>query len=65
MIIARLRYPGVGVFKALGLPYKFEGFDDPKIGRPPTLGEHTDEILRSRLGYSTEKIAQLRAAKAI
>ena len=64
-LIGEFDYPGVGVFKALGLPYKFDGFEDPKMGRPPTLGEHTDEILRSRLGYSTEKIAQLRAAKAI
>ena len=58
-------YPGVGAFKGLGLPYKFEGFDDPRFGRPPTLGEHTDEVLKSRLGYSAEKIAQLREAKAL
>ena len=58
-------YPGVGVFKALGLPYKFEGFEDPKVGTPPTLGQHTEEVLRTRLGYSAEKIAQLREAKAL
>ena len=64
-LIGEFDYPGVGVFKALGLPYKFDGFDDPKVGRPPTLGEHTDEVLRTRLGYSAEKIAQLREAKAL
>ena len=32
---------------------------------PPRLGEHTDEVLRTVLGYSAEKIAALRAAKAI
>jgi crotonobetainyl-CoA:carnitine CoA-transferase CaiB-like acyl-CoA transferase len=58
-------YPGVGTFKGLALPYKFEGFDDPRFGRPPTLGEHTDEILKTRLGYSAEKIAQLREEKAL
>jgi crotonobetainyl-CoA:carnitine CoA-transferase CaiB-like acyl-CoA transferase len=35
----------VGEFKALALPYKFLGWDNPEIGRPPTLGEHTEKIL--------------------
>jgi crotonobetainyl-CoA:carnitine CoA-transferase CaiB-like acyl-CoA transferase len=28
---------------------------------PPTLGQHTDEILRSMLGMSAADISQLRA----
>ncbi len=64
-LVGEFDYPGVGRFKALGLPYKFEGFDDPRVGRPPTLGEHTDEVLAQRLGYSQQRIAQLREAKAI
>ena len=58
-------YPGVGEFKALALPYKFLGWDDPAIGAPPALGEHTEAILRERLGYSDERIAALRREKAI
>ena len=64
-LVGEFDYPGVGIFKALGLPYKFQGFDDPQIGRPPTLGEHTDAVLAQRLGYTKERIAQLRAARAI
>jgi crotonobetainyl-CoA:carnitine CoA-transferase CaiB-like acyl-CoA transferase len=64
-LVGSFDYPGVGEFKALGLPYKFLGWDDPQIGRPPTLGEHTEAILRERLGYSDERIAALRRAKAI
>jgi crotonobetainyl-CoA:carnitine CoA-transferase CaiB-like acyl-CoA transferase len=64
-LIGSFDYPGVGEFRALGLPYKFLGWDDPQIGRPPALGEHTEQILRERLGYSEERIAQLRNAKAI
>jgi crotonobetainyl-CoA:carnitine CoA-transferase CaiB-like acyl-CoA transferase len=44
-LVGSFDYPGVGEFKALGLPYKFLGFDNPEIGRPPTLGEHTEKIL--------------------
>ena len=64
-LVGEFDYPGVGLFKALGLPYKFEGFENPRMTRPPTLGEHTDEVLKTRLGYSEEKIAQLREAKAL
>jgi crotonobetainyl-CoA:carnitine CoA-transferase CaiB-like acyl-CoA transferase len=44
-LVGSFDYPGVGEFKALALPYKFLGWDNPQIGRPPTLGEHTDRIL--------------------
>jgi crotonobetainyl-CoA:carnitine CoA-transferase CaiB-like acyl-CoA transferase len=64
-LVGSFDYPGVGEFKALALPYKFLGWDDPAIGRPPTLGEHTESILKARLGYSDERIAELRGAKAI
>ena len=44
-LVGSFDYPGVGEFKALALPYKFLGWDNPQIGRPPTLGEHTGKIL--------------------
>lgn len=44
-LVGSFDYPGVGEFKALALPYKFLGWDNPEIGRPPTLGEHTERIL--------------------
>jgi crotonobetainyl-CoA:carnitine CoA-transferase CaiB-like acyl-CoA transferase len=44
-LVGSFDYPGVGEFQALGLPYKFLGWDNPEIGRPPTLGEHTEKIL--------------------
>lgn len=64
-LIGGFDYPDVGEFRALALPYKFLGWDDPEIGAPPTLGEHTEEILRERLGYSPERISALRQAGAI
>jgi crotonobetainyl-CoA:carnitine CoA-transferase CaiB-like acyl-CoA transferase len=64
-LVGSFDYPEVGEFKALAIPYRFLGWDNPEIGTPPTLGADTDRILAERLGYSSEKIAALRAAKAI
>ena len=63
-LVGSFDYPGVGEFRALALPYKFLGWDAPEIGRPPTLGEHTEKILAS-LNYSAEEIARLREKRAI
>jgi crotonobetainyl-CoA:carnitine CoA-transferase CaiB-like acyl-CoA transferase len=63
-LVGSFDYPGVGEFKALALPYKFLGWDEPAIGRPPVLGEHTEQVL-AQLGYSAEKIAALREKRAI
>ena len=64
-LVREFDYPGVGRFKGLGLPYKFDGYDDPGFGAPPSLGEHTDAVLAARLGYSAERIRELRLRKVI
>jgi crotonobetainyl-CoA:carnitine CoA-transferase CaiB-like acyl-CoA transferase len=64
-LVGSFDYPGVGEFKALALPYKFLGWDNPEIGAPPTLGGDTETILADMLGYSREKIASLKTAGAI
>jgi len=45
-LVGSFDYPGVGEFRALAMPYKFLGWDNPEIGRPPLLGEHTAKILK-------------------
>jgi crotonobetainyl-CoA:carnitine CoA-transferase CaiB-like acyl-CoA transferase len=64
-LVGSFDYPGVGEFKALALPYKFLGWDDPQIGAPPALGADTERVLGEMLGYSTERIEKLKGAKAI
>ena len=64
-LVGSFDYPGVGEFKALGLPYKFLGWDNPQIGRPPALGEHTEKLLSELLGLSPDDIARMKASKAI
>jgi crotonobetainyl-CoA:carnitine CoA-transferase CaiB-like acyl-CoA transferase len=64
-MVQHFEHPDAGSFPALALPFKFEGFDNPALSRPPTLGEHTDSILGGRLGMAPAEIARLRAEGAI
>jgi crotonobetainyl-CoA:carnitine CoA-transferase CaiB-like acyl-CoA transferase len=64
-LVGSFDYPEVGEFKALGIPYRFLGWDNPEIGRPPALGEHTETVLAELLGLSGEDITKLRSGKAI
>jgi crotonobetainyl-CoA:carnitine CoA-transferase CaiB-like acyl-CoA transferase len=64
-LVENFSHPAVGEFPALRTPFKFDGWDDPAIERPPLLGEHTEKVLAERLGLSRERIAALRKAKAI
>lgn len=64
-LVGSFDYPGVGEFRALALPYKFLGWDDPQVGAPPALGADTEKVLKEMLGYSSERIEQLRNGRAI
>ena len=64
-LVGSFDYPEVGEFKALGIPYRFLGWDNPEIGRPPALGEHTETVLAELLGLSGDDITKLRSGKAI
>jgi crotonobetainyl-CoA:carnitine CoA-transferase CaiB-like acyl-CoA transferase len=64
-LVGSFDYPEVGEFKALALPYKFLGWDNPEIGAPPALGADTEKVLAEMLGYSADKIETLKRAKAI
>ena len=64
-LVGSFDYEGVGEFKALALPYKFLGWDNPEIGRPPALGEHTQSVLGELLGLPAHEVERLRSAKAI
>jgi succinate--hydroxymethylglutarate CoA-transferase len=63
-MVETVTHPTIGELKLLGIPFKFS--DTPAaVGRaPPTLGQHTDEIL-SELGMDAAAIAALRQGKAI
>lgn len=64
-LVGAFDHPQLGRFPALRNPLRFSGWDDAAPGRPPVLGEHTDEILASRLGLDDAAIAALRQEGAI
>jgi crotonobetainyl-CoA:carnitine CoA-transferase CaiB-like acyl-CoA transferase len=64
-LVVNYDHPQIGSFSGLRIPFRFMGFDDPVASRPPLLGEHTEQVLSTRLGLSPEAIEALRAAHAI
>jgi len=50
----------IGKVRIAGFPIKFSMTPGGVQGRAPRLGEHTEEVLTGLLGYSKEKLAELR-----
>ncbi len=62
-VVVEVDYPGLGKIKLFNNPVKFSGFEI-EVRRPPKLGEHTEEILRT-LGYDNKEIEELKAGEVI
>jgi formyl-CoA transferase len=58
-----LDHPQRGKWWNVGMPIKLSA-SPARIERSPLLGEHTEEVLRSVLGYDDSKIANLKQAGA-
>jgi crotonobetainyl-CoA:carnitine CoA-transferase CaiB-like acyl-CoA transferase len=61
-LIAELPHSQWGRVQQTGMLTKFSATPGTIERAAPMLGEHTDEILHEYLGYSTDRIATLRAA---
>ncbi len=59
-----VQHPGVGPVRQVGVAPKLSATPGRAQGLAPTVGQHTEEVLQS-LGYSSERIASLRAAGAV
>jgi succinate--hydroxymethylglutarate CoA-transferase len=64
-MIETIEHPTIGALKMLGIPFKLSDTKCSVRRPPPTLGQHTDEILAGELGLSAEAIAELRKQKVI
>lgn len=64
-MVIETEHSALGAIPLVGRPIKFPGERQPPPSAPPTLGQHTDEVLAGILGYDAERIAALRAAGVI
>lgn len=58
-MVVEIDSPHVGRLKDVGCPVKASGVTQ-NYNPPPALGEHTEQVLRSLLNYSPEKISELK-----
>ncbi|MCK6548092.1 CoA transferase [Myxococcota bacterium] len=59
------QHPVAGTIRTLATPVRIDRERPAEISPPPTLGEHTDPILRELLGLDDATLATLRADGAI
>ena len=63
-LVHEYEHPEVGRLRLVGQPITFTETPTRDPGPPPTLGQHTDEIL-CELGYTDAEIAALRARRVL
>ena len=63
-MVQAVEHPILGRMEMLGIPTKFSRTPGSVNTAAPTLGQHTDEVLRG-LGLAPERIEQLRASGAV
>lgn len=64
-MVVETRHATLGNIPIVNRPIKFPGSPQPTPEAPPVLGQHADEILADILGYSTEQVAELKAANIV
>ena len=64
-MVAPVDHATVGRVNVLGVPIKLSATPGGVRTAPPTLGQHTEAILRGDVGLSEKEIAELRTARAV
>jgi crotonobetainyl-CoA:carnitine CoA-transferase CaiB-like acyl-CoA transferase len=55
-----MEHPRGGKMKMIGNPVKVEGEEEGPFSPSPLLGQHTEEVLSSLAGLSSDEIQELR-----
>ena len=63
-LVREYDHPEVGKLRLMGAPLVFSDTPAPDAGPPPTLGQHTDEVL-AELGYDKPAVAKLRQKRVV
>jgi CoA:oxalate CoA-transferase len=63
-MVQELDHPVAGKIKTIGIPWKLKDTPLKMQGPPPTLGQHTEEILKA-IGYDAKEIGALRGSKIV
>jgi crotonobetainyl-CoA:carnitine CoA-transferase CaiB-like acyl-CoA transferase len=63
-MIEAVEHAAAGLVKVLGIPVKLSDTPGSVRTAPPTLGQHTDAVLRE-IGFDASRISQMRAAGVI
>jgi len=64
-IIREVEVAPRGSVKVLGSPIKLSAHAEPNVQSPPSIGQHTDEVLTRLLGLPPAEIAALRSAGVV
>jgi CoA:oxalate CoA-transferase len=64
-MVKEVEHPTCGKIQVTGVPVKLSRTPGAVELPPPTLGQHTEEVLTQVLGYSREEIQKLREEKVI
>ncbi len=64
-MVRTVKHPTAGDLKMVGIPFRFSATPAAVRRAPPTLGQHTEQVLREDLELSDGRVAELRAQKVI
>jgi succinate---hydroxymethylglutarate CoA-transferase len=59
-MVAEIEHSVCGRMKLVNTPVKYSSSKPSIRTAPPTLGQHTEEVLQSLIGLSTNEIQQFR-----